>query len=86
MHGRPAMTRLPATRTIVGLTGPLPAPVAPAVVRALRDAGWPSPLGMLWLPAPEPPAAVARAAPASIVGTRCRSLGPLPILMAPPSV
>src|SRR5258708_7716184 len=58
-------------------------PVPPTVMRSIRSVGWPTPTGTPWpfLPQVPTPESSARSLPTMVM--RCRSVGPLPISIAP---
>ena len=58
-------------------------PVPPTVMRSMRKVGWPTPTGTPWpfLPQVPMPGSSSKSLPTMV--TRCRSVGPLPISMAP---
>src|SRR5450432_3000446 len=58
-------------------------PVPPTVIRSIRSVGWPTPTGTPWPFLPQVPMPVSSARSLPIMVMRCRSVGPLPISMAP---
>src|SRR5262249_25860491 len=59
------------------------APVPPTVMRSINSVGWPTPTGTPWPFLPQVPMPVSSARSLPIARMRCRSVGPLPISMAP---
>src|SRR5205814_10693601 len=59
------------------------APVPPTVMRSTRKVGWPTPTGTPWPCLPQVPIPVSSARSLPIMVMRCRSVGPLPISIAP---
>src|SRR6202008_2646334 len=59
------------------------APVPPTVMRSILSVGWPTPTGTPWPFLPQVPIPVSSARSLPIIELRCRSVGPLPISIAP---
>src|SRR5882757_3126707 len=58
-------------------------PVPPTVMRSIRSVGWPTPTGTPWPFLPQVPMPESSARSLPIMVMRCRSVGPLPISIAP---
>src|SRR4030095_4014714 len=58
-------------------------PVPPTVMRSIRSVGWPTPTGTPWPFLPQVPMPVSSARSLPIMVIRWRSVGPLPINIAP---
>src|SRR6202000_3039972 len=58
-------------------------PVPPTVMRSIRSVGWPTPTGTPWPFLPQVPIPVSSERSVPIMVIRWRSVGPLPISMAP---
>src|SRR5262249_51717391 len=58
-------------------------PVPPTVMRSIRSVGWPTPTGTPWPFLPQVPIPVSSERSLPIMVIRWRSVGPLPISMAP---
>src|ERR1019366_1627767 len=76
--GAPAM-RLRDYRFVVDAHQPVP----PTVMRSIRSVGWPTPTGTPWPCLPQVPMPVSSARSLPTMVMRCRSVGPLPISIAP---
>src|SRR5580658_248857 len=79
-RGPPAIARTVALALDVRSDQP---PVPPTVMRSIRRVGWPTPTGTPWPFLPQVPMPVSSARSLPTMVTRCRSVGPLPISMAP---